>query len=81
MQLSVGVFFVPKKQYFCKKCNKEITKGSKTGFCLKCSIYNNRKVKNRPSKEQLLLEIEETNYTAVGRKYGVSDQAIRKWLL
>src|SRR5919197_291624 len=30
--------------------------------------------------EQLLKEIEETSYLAVGRKYGVSDNAIRKWI-
>jgi hypothetical protein len=38
-----------------------------------------RKVK-RPPYEQLLREIAETNYCAVGRKYGVSDNAIRKWV-
>jgi transposase-like protein len=25
-------------------------------------------------------DIAETNYSAVGRKYGVSDNAIRKWV-
>lgn len=34
----------------------------------------------RPLKKQLLKEIKETNYCAVGRKYGVPDNAIRKWL-
>jgi transposase-like protein len=29
---------------------------------------------------QLLREIEESSYLAVGRKYGVSDNAIRKWV-
>jgi hypothetical protein len=38
-----------------------------------------RKVK-RPPYDQLLREIEETSYVAVGRKYGVSDNAIRKWI-
>ncbi len=38
-----------------------------------------RKVE-RPPYEQLLGEIEESSYVAVGRKYGVSDNAIRKWL-
>lgn len=38
-----------------------------------------RKVE-RPPYEQLIKEIEETNYSAVGRKYGVSDNAIRKWV-
>ena len=34
----------------------------------------------RPPYEQLLREVAETSYRAVGRKYGVSDNAIRKWL-
>ena len=34
----------------------------------------------RPPYEQLLAEIEATNYCAVGRKYGVSDNAVRKWV-
>ncbi len=38
-----------------------------------------RKVE-RPPYDQLLREIEETSYLAVGRKYGVSDNAIRKWV-
>jgi hypothetical protein len=38
-----------------------------------------RKVE-RPSYDQLLREIEETSYLAVGRKYCVSDNAIRKWV-
>lgn len=70
----------PKKHYFCKNCNKEITGRTKTGLCLKCSIINNRKVKDRPYIEQLLQEIEETNYCIVGRKYGVSDTTIRNWI-
>ena len=34
----------------------------------------------RPPYEQLVREIAETSYVAVGRKYGVSDNAIRKWV-
>ena len=34
----------------------------------------------RPPYEQLLEEIEATSYLAVGRKYGVSDNAVRKWV-
>jgi hypothetical protein len=33
-----------------------------------------------PLLEQLLKEVEETNYSAVGRKYNVSDNTIRKWI-
>ena len=34
----------------------------------------------RPSHEQLLRDLETLSYLAVGRKYGVSDNAVRKWL-
>lgn len=38
-----------------------------------------RKVE-RPPYEQLMAEIKATSYSAVGRKYGVSDNAVRKWV-
>jgi len=38
-----------------------------------------RKVE-RPPYEKLLEEIETTSYLAIGRKYGVSDNAVRKWV-
>ncbi len=34
----------------------------------------------RPSYEQLRSEVDELGYCAVGRRYGVSDNAIRKWV-
>jgi hypothetical protein len=34
----------------------------------------------RPPYAQLLREIAETSYLAVGRRYGVSDNAVRKWV-
>ncbi|NGX64086.1 MAG: hypothetical protein KR126chlam6_01511, partial [Candidatus Anoxychlamydiales bacterium] len=68
-----------KKYYYCPKCGNK-RKWKKSKLCSKCSNCERRKVKNRPSNGQLLKEIEETNYCAVGRKYGVSDKAVRKWL-
>ena len=38
-----------------------------------------RKVE-RPPYEQLMEELEATSYVAVGRRYGVSDNAVRKWV-
>jgi transposase-like protein len=38
-----------------------------------------RRVERSPY-EQLVAELEASNFLAVGRKYGVSDNAIRKWL-
>jgi transposase-like protein len=34
----------------------------------------------RPPYEQLRAELAASSFLAVGRKYGVSDNAIRKWL-
>jgi integrase len=41
--------------------------------------FGKRKV-IRPSLEVLMSEIKELGYSAVGRKYGVSDNAVRKWV-
>jgi uncharacterized C2H2 Zn-finger protein len=38
-----------------------------------------RRVK-RPPYEELVAEVEATNWSAVGRRYGVSDNAVRKWV-
>ncbi len=59
------------------KCGNKKDKISK--FCVKCNGLEKRKVE-RPDKEQLLKEINLLGYCATGRKYGVSDNAIRKWL-
>ena len=36
--------------------------------------------RERPPYEQLVAEVAATSWCAVGRKYGVSDNAIRKWV-
>lgn len=40
---------------------------------------SNRKVKNRPSKEELLELILNKSFLQIGKDFGVSDNAIRKW--
>jgi len=39
-----------------------------------------KRIVNRPPFEELKKEIKITGYSATGRKYGVSDNAIRKWI-
>lgn len=68
-----------KKVYNCSSCKVELKRKSKTGLCFSCHSKSQRKVE-RPSKEQLLQEVKESSYLAVGKKYGVSDNSIRKWL-
>jgi uncharacterized protein YjcR len=48
-------------------------------MCEKCWSIKNRKVE-RPPFNQLLNEVTEMGYSGTGRKYGVSDNTIRKWL-
>lgn len=71
----------------CIECNIPITK--KCIRCNKCNgkyihsiikEYNRyRKVKNRPSKEELKELIENNTWVAIGKMYNVNDNSIRKW--
>ena len=41
--------------------------------------YNQRKVQNRPTKEELLKLIQNNSFSKIGRMFGVTDNTIRKW--
>ena len=58
------------------KCGTEITK--ENGLCHSCAMKEKRIVE-RPSAEQLEKELRELNFVKVGKKYNVSDNAVRKW--
>jgi Zn finger protein HypA/HybF involved in hydrogenase expression len=62
---------------YCE-CGKEITKRAKR--CEVCEKIKQRKVKDRPSVGDLILMVNSTSLEAVGRKYGVSGNAVKKWL-
>ena len=67
---------VPIKR-ICIQCgHPKKTKQSK--LCEECHGKSLRKVKDRPCKEQLLNDIKELGYRGTGRKYGVSDNAIKR---
>lgn len=75
---SNGIYSCQEKKYFCVDCGAEITKyGTRCSNCAK--IYS-RKVM-RPTFEELsnLLYESKGNFTKIGNKYGVSDNAVRKW--
>lgn len=63
-----------KKSTFCK-CGTTINKNSKT--CKKC--YKRKTKVEKPNIQVLLVDISELGYSGTGRKYGVSDNSIRKW--
>lgn len=60
----------------CRECTAPVYG---TIYCSqKCSSYSSRKVE-RPSEDQLKNDIDDMSFLAIGRKYGVSDNAVRKW--
>jgi hypothetical protein len=66
-----------RKTNHCPICKKQIHTRSK--MCTQCYHLSTRKTE-RPSKDQLQKEIEQLGYCGTGRKYGVSDNAIKQWL-
>lgn len=67
----------------CEGCKKEKTRNEYAlcGSCAQKKRDSGYKYKvSRPPIGQLISEIEIFGYCAVGRKYGVSDNAIRKWI-
>lgn len=66
-----------RKVHQCIDCQKKVQRRSTR--CSSCYAIQNRKA-NRPKRELLLREVDMIGYSAVGRKYGVSDNAVRKWV-
>jgi transposase-like protein len=77
----------------CKRCGQEFApKYRRHAYCSRdCGVRWDRSVLRgrpqpdqrrveRPPYERLLEELKETSYLAVGRKYGVPDNAVRKWV-
>ena len=75
----------------CLRCGTEFRpRDSRHRYCSRYCGMRSKRVQGapkphlrrteRPPYEQLLREIASSSYVAVGRKYGVSDNAIRKWV-
>lgn len=75
----------------CKCCGKKMNHNSKSVYCKKCNkkkgIINKRKYTpnfklrkvSRPDKKTLIELILTISFLEIGRKYNVSDNAVRKW--
>jgi transposase-like protein len=69
----------PVEDKYCGVCGISIYNKSKSNMCNNCYKRSTRKIM-RPPYEQLLSEIDDLGYCGTGKKYGVSDNAIRKWV-
>ena len=72
--------FTPVKIKKCLECNKLIN--IKSTRCKSCQITKRNAEKRDfilPTKEELYKFLKDSNFLRVGKKYGVSDNAVRKW--
>lgn len=66
------------KENTCPNCGCKISSGA--SLCIRCNIKTNlRKVKNRPSADELSALIAANGFEGVGRIYEVNGNTIRKW--
>lgn len=74
----------------CLYCGRKfMVKYATHRYCSQsCGIHNKgprdprpeRRKVERPSYEQLMSDVASMSFVAIGRKYGVSDNAVRKWI-
>lgn len=70
------IYFGVIRERECFNCGNKTT--GNIYCCHKCSREYERKVK-RPTKEELESLIAKNSWTALGKKFNVSDNAVRKW--
>lgn len=68
---------------YCKKCGKELYKHAQGELCRECILKlprHERYRKEAPiTKDELLDLLYKNSFAAVGRMFGVSDNAVRAW--
>ena len=68
-----------RKKVVCPVCkNSFIPERGQKYCCKECMHYGQRKV-IRPSREELKILLRKENFVQIGKNYGVSDNAVRKW--
>lgn len=75
---------IPRKPILTKSCSEckmtfETLEENQIYCSNSCRGKSRRIVKNRPSKEELSELINNNSWVFIGRKYGVTDNAIKKW--
>lgn len=63
----------------CEYCGKNIQHSDNKRFCSQKYAQMASRIVERPSREILKSEIREQPFTSLGKKYSVSDNAVRRW--
>lgn len=66
------------KKHYCQRCGKILS--TNASYCVECSHIMQQKV-DRPNREELKQLIRTQPFTQIAKKYGVTDNAIRKWCI
>lgn len=64
------------KTYYCKECGAIVSRGKE--HCPQCAALMKRVVE-RPTREELKSLIRTESFVDIGRRFKVTDNAIRKW--
>lgn len=77
---NAGMLREPKDRKFCIDCGKLLLAENKSGYCSVC-IHKHRQKVERPSKEELTEMLQHASLNKIGKRYGVSHAAVRKWAI
>lgn len=80
IKLNDGTYDCESIRKNCIVCGKSLDYKNRSGCCKTHYDIAQRKVKNRPSNEELLTLLKSNSKCAVGRMYGVTSSTIKKWL-
>ena len=69
-----------KKAEYCEDYEATLEKAQKATCSEQCRKQAISSRSRRPSKHDLTQDLAENSLLAIGRKYGVSDNAVRKWM-
>ena len=72
---------IEKKVYACEDCDKIVLKGSKRCAACASKERSNRPNSKYPNINTLIIECETLGWTAVGKKYGLTGNAVKRHVL
>ena len=74
-----GTYYCPNKYHYCPICGKQIDYAA--DLCIECYSEKREANSKTPSANELqaIIQKHNGNFTQIGKLFGVSDNAVRKW--